>query len=1133
MHLLNQQVSEALNTRRPALAAQMVALDFVRHPELEQRYGVAGRDRCLEDAGYHLAYLAQAIAADSVALFVDYVGWAKVTLAKRDIPARDLGGLLGIMKESLQQELPPEFSRLAGHFLDHVLQRLPQLADDVPSFIVEGAPLAPLARAYLQALLRGEREIASQLILDAARQGTAVRDLYLRVFQCTQYEIGRLWQVNEISVAQEHYCTAATQLIMSQLHPYIFGGEKTRGALVATCVSGDLHEIGVRMVSDLFEMDGWHTYYLGANTPVPAVVQALVQRQADALAISATITYHVRGIESLIAAVRRTPDCGRVKILVGGHPFKIDPDLWKIIGADGSAPDAEGAIRLANRLMNEVPPRMKVEPAPPEIVPPAAAREPAPTGRVPTRLDDHLYEELSRINNELANHQRELARTNAEMAATQKKLAISEQRFRNLSACLPIGILELDAAGRCIYTNSHWQTISGLTAEESLGDGWQRALDPRDAPAFLEERTQARQTGREFSREVRFVNTRGDERWAQVRSRAIPAGDGQAASRVSTVEDITERKRAEAALCASESKLRKLWPAVEQNPASVVITDRQGLIEYVNPKFCASSGYSFGEVLGRNPRMLSSGEMPAESYRQLWKTITAGGTWSGEFHNRKKNGELYWESASISPICDGQGNITHFVAVKEDITGRKRTEELLRRSEEKFRGFVENLRDAVMTLDPSTHKFRSANPAAIRMFDAKSEEELLSFSPGTLSPERQPDGSLSVEKARKCTEALDKAPQRFEWVHQRISGAVFFTEVMLTRMEHENQPIVLATIRDITERKQVENTLRKKEHLFSESQRLGHIGSWFGDVTGPMSWSEETYRIYGVSPDSFIPSMESLLGLIHPDDRPAVLDWQARCAAGQKPGELEFRINRPDGALRFIKRNGEAVYDADNRFIHMAGTVQDITERKQALEALRESEERFSGAFLQAPVGVALVAPDGHFLRINRAFCQITGYTEVELLARTFQTSPIPKISPLIWSRCARCWPVKFPRTGWKNATFTNSATKSRSSCMFPCSETSTISRVTLSPRCRTSRNKSGPKNCKERWPWSCNRPKSWKPLEPWRPALHTKSTPPLNTPNTIFASCGNISPRAAKCWTFTSICYGTPKRPEAPRSIW
>jgi len=353
MDPLNQQVSDALNTRRPALAAQMVAREFVRHPELEQRYGVAGRDRCLQDAGYHLAYLAQAIATDSAALFGDYVGWARVMLAKRGIPAMDLVGLLEIMKESLQQELPPDFSRLAGHFLDRGLQQLPQLSDDVPCFMVGDTPLAPLASAYLQALLQGERQIASKLILDAARQGIPVRDLYLQVFQRTQYEIGRLWQVNQISVAQEHYCTAATQLIMSQLYPYIFSGEKTRGTLVATCVSGDLHEIGVRMVSDFFELDGWHTYYLGANMPASAVVQALVQRQADALAISATIAYHVCAVESLIAAARRTPDCRRVKILVGGYPFKTDPELWKIIGADGSAPDAQAAILLANQLTNQ------------------------------------------------------------------------------------------------------------------------------------------------------------------------------------------------------------------------------------------------------------------------------------------------------------------------------------------------------------------------------------------------------------------------------------------------------------------------------------------------------------------------------------------------------------------------------------------------------------------------------------------------------------------------------------------------------------------------------------------------------------------------------------------------------------
>ena len=118
-------------------------------------------------------------------------------------------------------------------------------------------------------------------------------DVYLHVFQRTQYEVGRLWQGNQISVAQEHYCSAATQLIMSQLYPHIFGSVKTHGTLVGTCVSGDLHEIGVRILCDFFEMQGWHSHYLGANVPSPSVVETVLQLKADVLAISATITYLV------------------------------------------------------------------------------------------------------------------------------------------------------------------------------------------------------------------------------------------------------------------------------------------------------------------------------------------------------------------------------------------------------------------------------------------------------------------------------------------------------------------------------------------------------------------------------------------------------------------------------------------------------------------------------------------------------------------------------------------------------------------------------------------------------------------------------------------------------------------------
>lgn len=128
--------------------------------------------------------------------------------------------------------------------------------------------------------------------------------------------------------------------------------------------------------------------------------------------------------------------------------------------------------------------------------------------------------------------------------------------------------------------------------------------------------------------------------------------------------DITERKKAEV-------QIRKLSQAVEQSPSTIIITDVNGSIEYVNPKFTSLTGYTFNEVLGRNPRILSSGETTREEYEKLWQLILSGKEWKGEFHNKKKNGELYWESASITPILDDKGTITHFLAVKDDITATK------------------------------------------------------------------------------------------------------------------------------------------------------------------------------------------------------------------------------------------------------------------------------------------------------------------------------------------------------------------------------------------------------------------------------------------------------------------------------
>lgn len=130
------------------------------------------------------------------------------------------------------------------------------------------------------------------------------------------------------------------------------------------------------------------------------------------------------------------------------------------------------------------------------------------------------------------------------------------------------------------------------------------------------------------------------------------------------IKDVSSEK-------TRDMQIRKLSGAVEQSPACIIITDTKGNIEYVNPSFVKITGYSFSEALGNNPRMLKSGEIPAETYKELWYTIQSGNVWRGEFHNKKKNGELYWESATISPVKDEKGTITNFIGIKEDITKNK------------------------------------------------------------------------------------------------------------------------------------------------------------------------------------------------------------------------------------------------------------------------------------------------------------------------------------------------------------------------------------------------------------------------------------------------------------------------------
>lgn len=312
----------------------------------------AARTGCENTTADLIQHLARAVESDSTALIADHVRWARLIQDQRELSLPGMAAVLAQIDAALARELPPAALAAVRVHLDAARSDADVESAEPGSFLGDDAALAPLARGYLDALLAGDRHRASRLVLDAVESGTEIRSIYLDVFQRCQWEIGRLWQLNRVSVAQEHFCTAATQLVMSQLYDRIFSTDKLGRTLVAACATHDLHELGIRMVSDFFEMEGWDTYYLGADTPVADIVGECIDRRADVLAVSLTIGAQLDQVRAVIDAVRAESRCAATRILVGGYPFALDPDLWRKIGADATAGDALGAVAVANRLLD-------------------------------------------------------------------------------------------------------------------------------------------------------------------------------------------------------------------------------------------------------------------------------------------------------------------------------------------------------------------------------------------------------------------------------------------------------------------------------------------------------------------------------------------------------------------------------------------------------------------------------------------------------------------------------------------------------------------------------------------------------------------------------------------------------------
>jgi PAS domain S-box-containing protein len=267
----------------------------------------------------------------------------------------------------------------------------------------------------------------------------------------------------------------------------------------------------------------------------------------------------------------------------------------------------------------------------------------------------------------------------------QAEAALLQERSftRTLLDNLIEGVVACDEQGELVLFNRtlrEWHGLDGLPLPRRGGPFMANLFEPDGiTPLQGETIPLARALNGEVLHDAGLTIRAPGQPVRHVLANGAPILDASARrlGAVVVVRDVTRQRH-------MDQVLRKISVAVEQGPVTVVITDTEARIEYVNPKFTELTGYAPGEVLGQNPRLLQSGDMPAATYAGLWATITAGQTWKGEFHNRKKNGELFWESATIAPIKDGAGVITNYVAVKEDITGRRSTEQQLQQLNEEL-----------------------------------------------------------------------------------------------------------------------------------------------------------------------------------------------------------------------------------------------------------------------------------------------------------------------------------------------------------------------------------------------------------------------------------------------------------------